>query len=262
MADPQMRPQARARAKAQGDGGGLWREAPGWRNLSLLAVGLTAAAAMLVNAPGVPTGPGAAPPPAGAAAPPAAAPPAAPPTVAPGHAAQPAEQPKAVAATAPAPAPVQTPAPPPAAPPVRLANIAPQPAQQSQVQPQLDAQPQVCLLTAPSLAHLGGAGVILSFEDRAISLSRIPLTQASVHGQIDPAYVDNVRVNVKLDSGRAEVFLVPKSLAVKVGDRVSVQGLYRNYSLPCNYIPGQVVADLGPAPPAAAPAAPSTPPQP
>ena len=111
------------------------------------------------------------------------------------------------------------------------------------------AETLACTLkSAPTPVALG-AGTVYGFENRSISLARIQLTEQTVGGKIDPDYVDNLRVDVHLDSGRDIVFLVPKALAVRVGDRVTVQGGYRNAALPCNYIPNLITADLGPAPP-------------
>jgi hypothetical protein len=41
-------------------------------------------------------------------------------------------------------------------------------------------------------------------------------------------------------------------MTVHLGDRVTVQGGYRNINLPCNYIPNLITADLGPLPDKAA----------
>jgi hypothetical protein len=67
---------------------------------------------------------------------------------------------------------------------------------------------------------------------------------------MDPTYVGRTAVVVHLDSGRDQVGRMPPGLDVHVGDRVSLQGVYRNAALPCHYIPNLVTADLGPPKPA------------
>ena len=88
----------------------------------------------------------------------------------------------------------------------------------------------------------------MSFYDQATALNMIQVTQAQNHGKIDPDYVDNLRVQLRLPNGKPLVALVPKSMTVHVGDRVTFQGGYRVANLPCNYIPSLLTADLGNAP--------------
>jgi hypothetical protein len=92
-----------------------------------------------------------------------------------------------------------------------------------------------------------GAGTIMMFENHNTSLARIPLSQAELGGQIDPDYVDNLRVGVHLDSGQNQIFVVPRDMVVRVGDRVTLQGPHRNTALACNFFPPLVTSDLGPA---------------
>ena len=107
---------------------------------------------------------------------------------------------------------------------------------------------QACALqTSPAPVALG-AGAVESFIDRATAQALIERTQAQAGGKIDPDYVDNLRVAVRMDDGSRATVLVPKAMAVRVGDRVTVESSYRNAQLPCNYIPNLVTADLGPAP--------------
>lgn len=126
---------------------------------------------------------------------------------------------------------------PPAAP-VTAPNPIPAPATQS----------NVCPMVMPPSPITFGIGVVMSFDDRAMSMARIQFTQAQTHGQIDPNYIDNQRVIVRLGSGELRVFLVPKTMQVHPGDRVTFQGIYRNMNLPCNYVPNLITADAGPAP--------------
>jgi hypothetical protein len=109
-------------------------------------------------------------------------------------------------------------------------------------------QSDVCRMVMPPLPVALGNGVVMAFEDRATSLARIQLTQAQNKGVIDPNYIDNQRVTVRMGDGQYHVFLVPKTLQVHPGDRVSFQSGYRNVNLPCNYVPNLITADRGPAP--------------
>jgi hypothetical protein len=117
------------------------------------------------------------------------------------------------------------------------------------------ADSQACTLRARPVAVNAGAGTVTGFESRAVSLARIPLTEQQIGGKIDPDYVDNLRVDVHLDSGANQSFVVPREMAVRVGDRVTAQGVHRNAALACNYFPPLITADLGPAAkPASSPA--------
>lgn len=223
-------------------GESLWEKAPAWRNLvtvaSLLTVLAVATPALLpVDVP----------------------------TAATPHRVAQTIRPKAEAprvASAPAPvAPVVTPVPQPVPAPVhappRLASLQPAPQVAPQATPQTAPQPNVCLLTMPAAPTGFGQGTVLSFEDHATSLARIKMTEARAGGQIDPDYVDNQRVTLRMGNGSYQIFLVPRTMHVNLGDRVMIQGGYRNINLPCNYIPNLITADLGP-PPQAAPMAGNT----
>ena len=147
--------------------------------------------------------------------------------------------PAAPAAPIPMSPPVQTASLPPAAAP---ATTSPAPATAPAT------QSNVCLLVGPPAPTAFGQGTVISFEDRATSLARISRTEAQNGGKIDPDYIDNLRVTVRLTNGRYQVLLVPKTMTVHPGDRVMVQGGYRNINLPCNYVPNLITADLGSAP--------------
>jgi hypothetical protein len=240
MSDPVLLQSAQA-----APGESLWEKAPAWRGL------VTAASLFTVLAVATP------------ALLPADAPAAATP-----H--RVAQQPKAqaplvAAAPAPvsvAPAPVApiavtpTPHPAPVHAPPQLASLQPAPQPVPQIAPQVapQAQPNVCLLTMAPAPTGFGQGMVMSFEDHATSLARIKMTEARAGGQIDPDYVDNQRVTLHMGNGSYQVFLVPRTMHVNLGDRVMVQGGYRNINLPCNYVPNLITTDLGP-PPQAAPMA-------
>ncbi|HEX4712432.1 hypothetical protein [Phenylobacterium sp.] len=248
MFQPETQSAAQSRSRENGD---LWKEAPAWRNLTLVAVGLTVAATALTLPSPTQLAPSSAGPAAQVAtraAPPStpssggglahvqdAAPPSTP-TTPPAVGA-----PKLAQPTHASPAPIQT------------ANLAPSgqgPQQalpgQPTVQPIGAQQPGVCLLQGSPAPHDLGMGTVTAFEDRSASMARIQLTQANTKGMIDPAYIDNLRVVVRMADGPARVILVPKSMTVQLGDRVMVQTGYRNLNLPCNYIPNLITADIGP----------------
>jgi hypothetical protein len=109
-------------------------------------------------------------------------------------------------------------------------------------------QTQACALqVSPAPLALGG-GVVESFIDHATAQAMIGRTQTQAGGKIDPDYVDNLRVAVRMDDGSRATVLIPKAMAVRIGDRVAVQSSYRSAKLPCNYVPNLVTIDLGPAP--------------
>jgi hypothetical protein len=108
------------------------------------------------------------------------------------------------------------------------------------------AEAQACALRSPPVPTALGGGTVESFIDRDKAQALIGRTQVQAGGRIDPDYVDNLRVTVRLDDGRRATVLIPKAMEVRIGDRVAVQGSYRNEKLACNYIPNLVTADLGP----------------
>jgi hypothetical protein len=138
----------------------------------------------------------------------------------------------------------QIPAPPTSAQQLSLAS-APQPPAQAVSQ----STAPVCNMTRQDATpRLIGLGTIVGFEDHAMSLARIRVTEANVRGLIDPDYIENQRVIVRSGSGQEGVFIVPKGMSVQIGDRVILQDGYRNFALPCNYIPVQIASDIGPPP--------------
>jgi hypothetical protein len=113
-------------------------------------------------------------------------------------------------------------------------------------QAQSDRSSNVCLLAGPTSPINVGAGVVMGFDDRTTALARIQMTEAQNHGKIDPDYIENLRAHVRLANGNVLVVLVPKTLTVQIGDRVTFQGGYHNLNLPCNYVPTLITADTGP----------------
>src|SRR5262249_11539689 len=133
---------------------------------------------------------------------------------------------------------------------------APKPAVATEAQPARTAN--ACQLPWPTSPTLGN-GIVEGFYDRAAALAMIQTTQAQVHGKIDPNYIDNLRVNIRLPGGNPLVARVQKNRTVHGAAGVAFQSAFRNPNLPCTYIPPLTTADNGP-PPAATPSiAPTTP---
>jgi hypothetical protein len=232
----------------------LWETAPGWRRLTITASVLTLAAVavpLLLPQPQTAT-------PSQPIAAVVAQARTAPAIVSAAPAAVVASvQPKTMTRPPAHPAPVlpQPATPQPAAPPpeITATPITPQVSTQpAQTAPQASSNATACAMgPAPTAPQLMGFGTIIRFEDHATSLARIPFTEASVHGKIDPDYIDNLRVLVRKSDGTGQYFIVPKNMVVQIGDRVTLQSSYRNMALPCNYIPITLGSDIGPDPAAA-----------
>ncbi len=105
---------------------------------------------------------------------------------------------------------------------------------------------EACLLVQAPSPVFFGSGTVVSLEDRALALKHTRESEARKGGLIDPAYLANQRVVVRLPNGRYDVFVVPRNMQVSPGDRVTLQGGYRNVNLPCNYVPNLVTSDVGP----------------
>ena len=218
----------------------LWEKAPAWRGLTVTASFLTLAAFALpvllsqpeqapqpapVRAQAAPMRVAVAPQPVTVAPPPAIL------TLPPRVSAPPAHAPTAI-------------------PPVRAAAI-PVPAIVVPQTAPASGAPVCGLRQSATAPVLIGLGTVTGFEDHALSMARIEMTEAQSGGKIDPDYIDNQRVIVQRPNGQNTVFILPKNLQVHIGDRVTLQNGYRNMALPCNYVPIQIASDIGPAPAAA-----------
>jgi hypothetical protein len=106
-------------------------------------------------------------------------------------------------------------------------------------------EPSGCQLSVPSHAAQLGGGTVVGFERHDISVARVASTEKTIGGHIDPAYADTLRTMVSLDSGRTLVFVAPVEMQVRLGDRVTVQGLAQSAGQPCGYVPPLIVTDLG-----------------
>jgi hypothetical protein len=89
-----------------------------------------------------------------------------------------------------------------------------------------------------------GSGTVTTILTPAMIKANIEGGQAQAHGLMDPAYVDRSAVLVHLDTGQDQVGRPPPGLALHVGDRVMLQGWYRNAALPCHYVPNLITVAL------------------
>jgi hypothetical protein len=85
------------------------------------------------------------------------------------------------------------------------------------------------------------SGEIVGFLTVPQALATIQRTQRNMGGLIDPEYVSNIRVLVRVDGRRQVVgVLVPGNMTVKLGEHVMYMTAHRNAALPCNYIPNLI----------------------
>ena len=71
-------------------------------------------------------------------------------------------------------------------------------------------------------------------------------TQAQLHAQLNPAYVNNLRAVITPEGTELRfIALVPASMTVKTGDVVEFNGGYKDPSLPCAYVPNLVSRIIG-----------------
>ena len=84
-------------------------------------------------------------------------------------------------------------------------------------------------------------GTIIGFMTTDQALASIQLTQQRAGGSIDPAYISNTRVRVRVE-GRRRIsgVLVPENMQVHIGEHVTFITAHRNKALPCNYIPNLI----------------------
>jgi hypothetical protein len=106
--------------------------------------------------------------------------------------------------------------------------------------------PPACALQQPDKPHAHGHGKVLGFEDRANARAGIAGREAQRGGAIDPGYVNDQRAYVRQDDGLVDVFDIPAGVTLHVGDRVRLQGSYRNAALACSYVPHLIFPDDGP----------------
>ena len=107
--------------------------------------------------------------------------------------------------------------------------------------------PPACALHEPDAPHLRGHGIILGFEDPAVSRAGIPGREAQRGGAIDPGYRNDVRVVVRQDDGFIDKFDVPAGVTIHVGDHVRLQGSYRSAASDCSYVPHLIFPEDAPA---------------
>jgi hypothetical protein len=87
------------------------------------------------------------------------------------------------------------------------------------------------------------SGTVTRFLAPAEAQSMVQFTQQSLQGTINPNYLSQLRVTIAM-AGRSVTALVPKGMAVQIGDRVTFNTAHRDASLPCHYIPNLINAVL------------------
>lgn len=108
-----------------------------------------------------------------------------------------------------------------------------------------------CDIRVPMAPVNMGTGRVTMFLTPDMVAANVAAAQIIAHGSIDPDYLGRMVVRVHLDSGLDQAGRVPPGLPLTVGDRVILQSWYRNWGLPCNYVPNVLTGDLGPADPEA-----------
>ena len=101
-----------------------------------------------------------------------------------------------------------------------------------------------CFLRSPPKGHALTA-VILNIWTPAQAQAGMVLTQRMAQGPIDPAYVTQLRVGVRVEQTGARVgALVPAGMDVQIGQRVTFISAHLSPNLPCHYIPNLIVNPL------------------
>lgn len=101
-----------------------------------------------------------------------------------------------------------------------------------------------CFIRSPPQGHAVKA-VVLEFWTPAQTQAAIVLTQRLAQGPIDPAYVKQLRVLVRVEqTGRRLGALVPDGMEMQIGQRVTFVTAHLSPNLPCHYIPNLIVNPL------------------
>lgn len=86
---------------------------------------------------------------------------------------------------------------------------------------------------------------VLGFWTPAQAQAAMIITQRMAQGPIDPAYVTQLRVLVRVEqNGRRVGALVPAGMDVQIGQRVTFISAHLSPNLPCHYIPNLIVNPL------------------
>ncbi len=86
-------------------------------------------------------------------------------------------------------------------------------------------------------------GLVLGLATKSQAAEMIQRTQAKRDMFINPNYIDNIRVFVRVDgapAGAWQAVLLPAGLSVRAGDRVEFLAAHMDPSMPCHYIPNLV----------------------
>lgn len=98
---------------------------------------------------------------------------------------------------------------------------------------------------APMVPAPPKPAIILGFLSADQAAFMIKKTEAATNVLIDPAYAGNLRVRVHpvhAPAGVRFVAIVPKGMAVQVGEQVPVLGWYASPTIACKYVPASVIA--------------------
>jgi hypothetical protein len=101
--------------------------------------------------------------------------------------------------------------------------------------------PAACPLSRVTLALPAPApGVVVAFVSKQKAATLIMHTESLAHAQIDPDYVDNQRVVLRLSSGRRAVVLVPHDMTVTIGEAVTFTPGHASRGDKCLYVPNLI----------------------
>jgi hypothetical protein len=88
-----------------------------------------------------------------------------------------------------------------------------------------------------------GSGKIIGFLSQSEASDLLQRTEMQLRARINPHYLTNLRAVVEpsgFSGGRRYIAIVPKTLAVRVGDQIEYAGGYTDTSMPCHYIPNLI----------------------
>jgi hypothetical protein len=100
-----------------------------------------------------------------------------------------------------------------------------------------------CRPNSYTFAGQTGHGQVVGFLSTDQAARLMQETQRNSRLAINPDYIANTRALVHIDQsleGSRYVYLVPKDMNVRIGDRVDVVGGHLDPSLPCHYIPNLI----------------------
>jgi hypothetical protein len=89
----------------------------------------------------------------------------------------------------------------------------------------------------PEQNHAPFTVVVLQFLSHTASVTRLMDTEHRTGGTIDPAYVNNQRVLVRISPSKGVVAVVPAGMQVQLGEVVTFIPGHAEPDNPCVYIP-------------------------